>query len=330
MRQIKYLSPTSLSLWDSDRTEFYLRYCADNRPPRTPQTRPMAIGAAFDAFVKNYLVGALGAGDDEQFSIEKIFEAQVEPQNRDWGLEHGERLFNEYRRLGAVSDLMLEMSNSGAISGGATDAVRFEFTVENRIGHSVYADGIPILGKPDCHIRLADASLVIDWKVNGYCGSKPTSPKKGYVKERPSGKQHRDCQTMVINGITTNIGLTLDQVDEAFATQLCMYMWVLGEPIPTKALVGIEQLACAGLETSVGLRVASHRCRISDNFQLSLLSRLVAAWDKIQQGWIFTDLSFADNVARCEMLDHYYEAYVPMEGSNEQHEEWFRTITRDR
>ena len=55
MRQPEYLSPTSIGLWQKDRQEFYLYYLADHRPPRIAQNEPMAIGAAFDAYIKSYL-----------------------------------------------------------------------------------------------------------------------------------------------------------------------------------------------------------------------------------------------------------------------------------
>ena len=320
MRTIQYLSPTSLSLWESDRTEFYLRYCADNRPPRVPQTRPMAIGSAFDAFVKNYLVGALYSTVPPEFAISAIFEAQVEPQNRDWALEHGEALFNEYRRLGALSDLMIEMSH-------ATSTPRFEFTVENRVAHTAHAAGIPLLGKPDCHFTLASGSeLIIDWKVNGYCSASPVSPKAGYMKERPSGRAHRDCQQLSVAGIPINMARPLDTVDVGWATQLCIYGWVISGAIAP--LFGIEQLCCRGLESCGGLRVASHRCKISPEFRLSLLDRLAQCWGSIQSGHIFTELTLGDSVARCSVLDNYYKAYEVQEGANIEHEEWFKTITR--
>ena len=55
MRMPEYLSPTSLNVWKRDQEQFYLQYLAEKRPPREPQTQPMAVGAAFDAYVKSYL-----------------------------------------------------------------------------------------------------------------------------------------------------------------------------------------------------------------------------------------------------------------------------------
>ena len=74
---MRYLSPTSLSTWKKcvdagDMTEFFIRYLADKRPPRPPQTIPMAVGSAFDAYVKCYIMdrlGIKGEGFDVLFEV---------------------------------------------------------------------------------------------------------------------------------------------------------------------------------------------------------------------------------------------------------------------
>ena len=59
MRTPKYISPSALKLFEKNPTEYYLKYLADAHPPRSPQTQPMSVGSAFDAFVK---VGQLELG----------------------------------------------------------------------------------------------------------------------------------------------------------------------------------------------------------------------------------------------------------------------------
>ena len=94
MRRPRYLSPTAISLWSKSREDYYIQYMADNRPPRDPQTMPMSIGSAFDAFAKNFLHQALfGVGNDPRFDLETLFQAQVEPQNRDWAWKNGAEAF---------------------------------------------------------------------------------------------------------------------------------------------------------------------------------------------------------------------------------------------
>jgi len=77
MRIPAYLSPSALGVFEKDREQYYLKYLADNRPPRMPQTEPMAVGSAFDAFVKSYLHHSLfgNHGKDNQYELNTIFEA---------------------------------------------------------------------------------------------------------------------------------------------------------------------------------------------------------------------------------------------------------------
>ena len=191
MRTPEYLSPTSLKKFEGNPDDAYLTYLADHKPPRLPQTLPMSVGSAFDAYVKSYLHNALfgnyGAGD--AYARDAIFEKQVEAHNRDWAKLAGEHVFKDYLACGALSDLMLELST-------AVNQPRFEFEIkgpiETRIG------GIPMLGKPDVFfINSEGARVVYDWKVNGYCSNSPTSPMPGYVMVR-------DCWTSSQKKRSTN------------------------------------------------------------------------------------------------------------------------------
>ena len=59
MRTPRSLSYSSLTLFEKDCEEFYMRYLADKAAPRLPQEPPMAVGRAFDAYVKSQLSWAL-------------------------------------------------------------------------------------------------------------------------------------------------------------------------------------------------------------------------------------------------------------------------------
>src|SRR5688572_28983595 len=122
-RTISYLSPSSISVYRSNPTEFYLRYLVDDRPERVPQNAPMAIGSAFDAYVKSYLHNALFGAVDSKFELRTLFEAQVESQCRDLAWDHGRYAFDCYKDSGALSDLMLEMQRG-------IGEPRFEFSAQ--------------------------------------------------------------------------------------------------------------------------------------------------------------------------------------------------------
>jgi len=318
MRQPTYLSPTSIGQFYKDKEEFYLRYLADERPPRPPQTKPMCVGSAFDAYVKSYLYEKLFGRLVPEFELETIFEAQVEEQNRDFAREAGQYCFEQYKQHGALADLMLELEQ-------AVDDPRFEFTVEGDIAHEREV-GIPLLGKPDVYFKTKDGRAVVyDWKVNGYCSRSNTSPAKGYICLRPGGKIHKLATPVREGDLTINGTMTLDQVNESWATQTAVYAWLLGEDVGGDFIVGIDQLACGASDGGKPpIRVAKHRCRVSADHQTELYSKAVHVWEVIESGHIFRELAKEESLQRQQMLDQQYKAYEG-EGPNE---DWFREITR--
>jgi hypothetical protein len=325
MREPKYLSPTSISKWRKDRQEFYLSYLADNRPPRIPQNQPMSIGAGFDAYIKAYLHSRLFGPGDPKFEFATIFESQVEPQNRDWAKIHGAHVFSEYRASGALANLMLELAD-------ADGPPKFEFRIEGRVAHSACVEGIPLLGIPDISFYNKHGNFFeYDWKVNGYCSPKTTSPKKGYVRLFADGGNkgpHKDAHLLEVNGVLINIAHPLEDVDLDWANQLCIYSWISGAEIGSRFIVGIDQIVAKGSGTDYPvLRIACHRNRISAEYQESLHNQIAEIWTRIQRGAeaIFDDMTEDESKDRCAVLDRYHKGY------EEEHKDgdWFSEATRD-
>lgn len=259
---LPYISATSLSQWRKDRTEFFLKYGL--KSPRIPQTEPMAIGSIFDAYIKGYL--------NEKFygtnNSVALFEQQVEPQNRHL-LEKGICVFEQYARMGCAADLMLELKQP-------------KFEGDLRVN---FRD-IPIRIKPD----LYDDGVVIDWKVNGYFSV--ASPKKGYIKIRPEFKSHKEA--VVVDGV--NVAADILDIDQDWATQLCLYSMGLGMGAGTK--IGIDQLV---FRDGV-MRVAVHRYRLSERLYEQTYKDLVHMWECLQKGRIFEDLTDEEDQAKQEQL----------------------------
>lgn len=326
MRVPKYLSNTSIQLFFSDRMEFYLKYLADDRPPKIKQTRPMSVGSAFDAYVKNYLVKhLLGNEIPQEYELDTIFTTQVEKHNRDWAREAGAYVFECYKRSGALADLMIELELSKV-------EPRFEFTVRRTIGD------IPLLGKPDVwFVTREDMHIIMDWKVNGYCASRSVSPRKGYIavldgwdhKEMPPSRNHRsshkDAQVLKVGGIMCNVAVFLEDVDKKWADQTCIYGWLMGEEVGAKFITGIDQIVAKPATPKPQLRVARHRSRVSAGHQQKLWARVVKVWDTIQHGHIFDDLTREKSDERCKILDNYYKAY----DGDDPKEKWFQEVTRE-
>lgn len=308
MRIPKFISPSALSRFEKNLDEYYLNYLAENRPPRTPQTKPMAVGSAFDAFVKSYLHNALHGnyGDNNEYSKDAIFESQVEEHNRDWAKEAGQHVFQRYCRSGALSDLMKELDT-------AIGPPRFEFDLHGKV------NGIPLLGKPDIYFTNEHgARVVFDWKVNGYCSKSAVSPAKGYIKVRDTwtslerrasrynGVSHKDCVTQEYLGLRINCAQNLEDCYSQWADQLSIYAWLLGEEVGSEELIiGIDQVVALEADSTGKpfLRVANHRSKVSREYQTALLTRLQRLWSAITSGHIFGHLTREQNDKRCAELE---------------------------
>ncbi len=307
--QYTHISPSSLKTWTINPDEWYMKYRSFNRPPAIAQTQPMSIGSAFDAYAKSYILHHLTGGKiPEGYSFEELFEKQVEPHNRDWARDHGKYAFEAYKKSGALADLMVEIN-------GADTAPRFEFEVKGIIKTDI--GEVPCQGRPDLKFHTKQgAEVVTDWKVNGYQGKSDMSPKPHYnmcrdgwdVMESPHTRTHREqhpkaCLFMH-KGIQLNTGAKMEQVDEDWATQLSIYAWLMGAPVGSDFVNGIEQLSCSpGTNGRPRIRVASYRMRTSKAFQESLMQRLVTMHEIINSDHVFRDLSYELSAERCKQLD---------------------------
>lgn len=327
MKNVKYLSPTSIGVWENNQEEFYLKYLADDRPDKIPQTLPMAVGSAFDAYTKSYLHEKL-FGPTPEYEFETLFEKQVEPQNRDKIREAGKYCFEAYKISGALADIMLLLNKSAATP-------RFEFTVE---GGDI--EGVTFLGKPDAHFSTAGGdNVVLDWKVNGFFSKSSVSPTPGYTKIRDgwlSGRaansrnangKHSDAHIMKHKDVYINVNCTLDKAQRDWARQVCIYAWLCGEPIGSEFVVAIDQLCCKPSDTTMQplIRVAEHRSLISAEFQKEVYETAKEIWEIVHSDWIFRNMSPEESKARCEVLDRQAST---LRGEGTVNDEWFNQNTR--
>lgn len=308
MRIPKYLSPSAQFKWEDSQEEYYLQYLADKRPPRFPQTKPMAVGSSFDAYVKSYFHEELfGKNNNPEFEFSTIFEAQVEKQNRDWALDAGLHAFTAYRISGSLADLLLQLK-------AAKVDPRFEFTIQQTIR------GVPLLGKPDVYFIHKDGTpIILDFKVNGFCGKHNTSPKPGYlqirdgwvgVPSRGANQMHKDCQPMKVNGVMINAATFLEHVNAQWATQLATYGWLCGAELGSEFVTALDQLCCKPDQPDKPkIRIAEHRCLISREYQFKIIARYSELWEIINSNHIFRDMSFEESAARCEILNKQHAAF---------------------
>lgn len=332
-RVYTHISHSAMQLFNSNVTEFYYRYVARHRAPSIPQTLPMSVGSAFDAFVKSYLTKMLARGKptDPKYEFKALFDAQVEPHNRDRAFIAGEHCFKCYQDSGALADLMLEICN------GDKDP-KFEFDVKGEVkheGHEVWLNG-----KPDLDFtNKFGAKVTLDFKVNGYCSQ--ASPKKHYVKirdgwiatqEKYNSKshrtQHKDAMIQNVKGIDLNIACNLESIDTEWASQLSTYAWLMGASVGSDFIAGIEQLTF--LPNSDGkpfCRVSSYRNHVSKLYQQDTYRRYKQVWDALKTGHFFPELSAVDNAKK--LLDLEKMAHM-LAKPVDRREDWFANMNRTR
>jgi hypothetical protein len=307
---------------------------------------PASVGSAFDAFVKSKLHDDLfGVGYDPKFELDPLFESQVEPHNRDEARVMGEHVFANYVETGSYEELFLMMD-------GAKEAPQFEFDADKVVGN------VPLFGKPDCRFVNADGlHIILDWKVKGYCSKYGASPTKGYamcrdgfdwprrnltkkqLEKAATGvevhgkhsqsheKSHKLYLEINFHGLPINQGF-LETCHEEWATQLSMYGWMMGEKVGDESVVVcIDEVVCKymGEGNRPLLRVANHRARVSEKFQVDLHAKMRRLWDCIQSGWIFQDMSRKESDQMFEMLQGRASG-MASDGSEE--EDWFSQLGR--
>lgn len=328
MRIPKYLSHSALKTFEDKREEYVLKYILDDRPARLPQTQPMSVGSAFDAFVKSYMYKEIFGRVDPKFDFTTLFESQVEKHNRDWALKAGAHVFAAYKKSGSCADLLLEMERS------TTEPV-FEMGLECYLTYNGYT--IRVKGYPDIRYTTRTGRWVIrDWKVNGYCGNSATSPKAGFVvirdgnpdyPTRGANKPHKNAILEVIDGIRLNTAVHIHQVNSTWADQLCMYAWMLGVPVGEMFIAGIEQVVAKPSGTDYpDLRFARFQSLADPQEQRQLWTRLVHMWVSVESGYIFNGIASdrADSDERCEQLAKFYKK------SDNPKDAWLQDLSRNK
>jgi hypothetical protein len=298
VRKPEYISPSSLATWRRNPEEYYIRYLCDERLPRFPQTDPMAVGSSFDAYVKSHLYSILVGKPNAKYEFQALFEAQVEPHARTKALEAGKHVFDNYKRTGALAELLTAMK-------GSLGEPRFEFEIQSVIGHK--GREVWFLGRPDVFfINHLSGHVILDFKVNGYYSRSAQSPKPGYVRILPGGHVHPNCVGNIKEhyGIKINSGIQLEDIDIDWAAQLSIYSWLCGCDVGSDWVAAIDQIVCKPCWTGYPeLRFAQHRCLVGVDFQRKLFNEAADLWDVITSGWVFRDMTEQDSRGRCELLD---------------------------
>jgi len=314
LRTPEYLSPSSLAKFETDRQTFFEIYLSPIKKKKPPQQDFMAMGSAFDAFVKSAIHKAVygeATNKGSKFDFEVIFEKQVEPHIRDAVLEQSRDIWNQYVESGAYGVLLADIVKSPY-------APEMEFTVKGEV------EGVPLLGKPDLrYVTETGVHVIADWKVNGSASKTGASPVQGYkvchdygskthgqsfvarrLKKDPSNKVYKDYTPIDHRGVEIN-QFNLEEYSPDWADQLSIYSWLLGEDIGSETfVVRMEQAACRPVKDRPLPRVkfATHMSRIGKNYQQGVLARVKSCWETIMSGHIFTEETRERSDEICEQL----------------------------
>lgn len=279
------LSYTQFSQWERSPEEWFASYHL--KVGKIPQTQPMSVGSAFDAFVKSSLYKDVFGCTDPKFELATLFKAQVEAHNRDFAAKAGSYLFTCYKECGAYADLLLELQKSAV-------APVFELRVDSTV--SFGGSEVGLTGHPDLRYQTKSGHWVIrDWKVNGYCSKTAVSPKKHYVILRPEGKTHKDVTIRMVDGLA----LGDKPLDKDWADQLTIYAWLVGVPVGRDFIGGIEQVACA---PEAPPRFAQHQTIVGGDSTIRLWDRITRCANAIESGHYFIDLPREESDSKCEQL----------------------------
>jgi len=339
-KRVKYLSPTALDTWLKNPEEFFVKYCVVEKPPRFPQTLPMSVGSAFDAYIKSYLHQKLFGKqhkDSNQFHFDTLFEKQVEAQNRDFALQAGAVCFDAYKNNGAIAKLLPLLERS-------VSEPRFEFTASNTDENGnitsavtppdgmVEDDPVVLLGKPDLAFEIPSQKITYDWKVNGYCGNSAKSPTPGYIVLLDPGHKnhqgmHKDAVPGESDGLLYNLIPNIQVQEITWARQLAVYSWLSGAPVGSDIIVGIDQLCCSPAGPVPKIKVALHRSPLMKEFQVATYKQFQDLWNRCNvTGHVLHNLSVEDAEVRQAALASQGAAYT----GGDENTSWLNSIRGNR
>jgi len=342
LKRPKYLSPSAITAWNTDQEQFFLKYLAVDRPPRILQNAAMAVGSAFDAYVKSHLYERLFGqprAAQDGFVFDVLFEKQVEPQNRDFAMKAGAICFQAYKVSGALTNLISLLataareprfefttigtpaattaesgSSDGTLTGAFYNTVKLGAKAQEAVAKvsTLPYGSVVLLGKPDLEfVTKSGITVIDDWKVNGYMSKNGAKPVPGYMMLydgfEPKSKHHGTSHKDVIpyeesDGLHYSLYANIEQSKPDWARQLAVYSWLCGAEVGSDIVIAIDQLCCVPSYPSPNISVALHRCVLTEKFQIETYVEAQQIWDIIHSDHIFRKLSLVDSIERCEIL----------------------------
>ena len=90
---------------------------------------------------------------------------------------------------------------------------------------------------------------------------------------------------------------------------LLVLLWLLGAPVGSDFVCGIEQIVSKPAGEYPEIRVAAHTYQVGAMFQYSLHATAVSIFEAIAKDHIFTDMTFEEDKKRRVALDQMAGAF---------------------
>lgn len=257
-KQLDYLSPTSFQQALECELEFYLMRMSGLQLVSLPQNEQMAVGCAFDAFVKSRISELLG----KDVKLAKLLDT-VDEQNLHL-IPIGHQIFDLYEKYGCINVLLeegiedIELEYKQIIGGKEIP------------GTQTTLGGVKLFGKPDAEIKLHRPH---DWKTTGWGSKSLKSPPPGYSECFHFGYRKGGHKSH----------LPMHMVNPKWSTQLIFYKW-MRHGLAFDSFRGSIDLIIIPPDISSGIIVAQYRNEISSEEIKRIWEYVKKIWESFQEG----------------------------------------------
>jgi hypothetical protein len=249
-RQPTYISPSTYMIAEEcELSAAFLKWSGVKL--KTIQTMPMAVGSAFDSFIKAEIAHLLG----KPVVLAKLLETVEQPE----AIPIGKQLAEQYVNQGCLRRLINE---------GLSD-IELNFK-------EVEVFGVPVYCKPDS--VLGDGTP-IDWKVNGYGSARGGSVEIGYFRRIRNGMD------LWINSPEQ---FFLHQINYKWAIQLIFYWWVQNQDKLDQLNLNANPMVKGRIEqvciTPNHVDFVSYQAYAQNTFVIELRDKVQALWQRVLKG----------------------------------------------
>lgn len=249
---IPYISPSSLMKMDKQPNTFFLERLCLVPMQKSKQIQAAANGSAFDYFVKKKIFSEQGRNYREEDLLASI---EIEDrQSKERALNIGNIFYTSYCEL--IKKI----------------PISWNFFNDVEIDKTFVFHEIPFRGKLDC-IYISEKykkAVPMDWKVIGSESHSSPTPKYWKMISISEDKQHKDFKE----------NLPFEEIDEAWATQLCIYGWEIGWDFKEfEAQIHELTLTEKGI-----IRLSIFKGIITIDFQKKIFNKAKIFWEAINDG----------------------------------------------